>query len=377
MKTLRIVSCPLPSVNPYLPLYYGALAPFGVEVEYVRNVMQTPLIGPSGPAFDAVHFHWSVERNWRFFGRRTVAQLYGLARWEHFLRRTRRAGIKILWTAHELSPPEFGTWIDALGYRLCAQAADLCVCHSEVCRQEVVQRFGVDAARTIAIPIGTYERVLVPTQSREATRIQLGVPAGRRLLVCFGYQRPRKGLEVVLEAMRSLHGDYHLVVQASTSSTKLKRWLNGIRETYRILPNVSFLHEEIHDADLANLLLAADCAVLPYLEIVGSSALAASLTLDCGVVVSDLPYFRESLADEPDAGVFFRPGDAAALAAAVTTFFSSDTARRLAAVRRLASQWRWEDVVTPVGEWLQTHCEGHSMDLGVAEPRPERRLTRA
>ena len=81
---------------------------------------------------------------------------------------------------------------------------------------------------------------------------------------------------------------------------------------------MSFLQQELHDVDLANLLHAADCVVLPYLEIVGSGALAACLTLARGVVVSDLPYFRESLAREPDAGVFFRPGDAPGLAAAVT-----------------------------------------------------------
>jgi len=237
MKTLRIASCPQPSVNPYFALYYGALEPFGVEVEYVRNVMQTPIVGPTGRIFDAVHFHWSVERNWRFFGRSTVAQLYGLARWELFLRRAKKAGVKILWTAHELSPPEHGTWIDDIGYRLCAQAADLSLCHSEVCRQQVIQRFRVAATKTIAIPIGTYERVLVPTQGREATRIQLGVPAGRRLLLCFGFQRPRKGLEVALEAMRWLGNDFHLVIQASTSTSRLKKWLAGLQDAYRVVPS--------------------------------------------------------------------------------------------------------------------------------------------
>ena len=101
--------------------------------------------------------------------------------------------------------------------------------------------------------------------------------------------------------------------------------------------------------------MAADCVILPYLDIVGSGALAACLTLECGVVVSDLPYFRESLAREPDVGVFFRPGDPEGLADAVARFFSVDLASRKAAASRLARDLRWENVVTPVGEWLQTH----------------------
>ncbi len=122
-------------------------------------------------------------------------------------------------------------------------------------------------------------------------------------------------------------------------------------EAYGGLPNVSFLSQEFGDLDLANLLVPSDCVILPYLDIVGSSALAESLTLGRGVVLSDLPYFRESLATEPDAGVFFRPGDAAVLDHAVTTFFSLDISRRKAAASRLAkktcagrsSSHRWEN----------------------------------
>jgi glycosyltransferase involved in cell wall biosynthesis len=377
MKTLRIVSCPQPSVNPYFALYYGALARFGVEVEYVRTVMQAPIVGPDGPLFDAVHFHWTVERNWRCFGRRAIPQLYGLARWERFLRRTRKAGVKILWTVHELAPPEFGTWIDSVGYRLCAGAADLCICHSEVCRNELIDRYGVEDRKTIAIPIGTYDGVLVPTQSRNETRRQWSLPNDRRLLLCFGFQRPRKGLEIALEAMQSLGADYHLVIQASTSSSKLTRWLAGVQEQYRALPNVTFLHEEIDDNALANLLVAADCVILPYLEIVGSAALSACVTLGCGVVVSDLPYFRESLAADPEVGVFFPPGDAPGLADAVRSYFSVDISRRQAAARRLADRLRWSDLVTPIGEWLRANCANETFDLRGAEADVRRGLTRA
>jgi glycosyltransferase involved in cell wall biosynthesis len=376
MKTLRIASCPQPSVNPYFGLYFGALARFGVEVEYVRNVMQTPIVGPDGRAFEAVHLHWSVERHWRAFGGSTVAQLWGLWRWGRFLRRIKRAGVKVLWTVHELSPPEGGTLIDTRGYGLCARAADLCVCHSEACRQLVVQRFKVDASRTMVIPHGSYEGVLVPTQSREATREQRDLPAARRLLLCFGSQRPRKGLEVALEAMRHLGDGFHLVIQASTPSSKLRKWLDSLRDEHRGSRNVTFVDETDHDT-LANLLNAADCVILPYLDIVGSGALAASLTLGRGVVVSDLPYFRESLAGAPEAGVFFPPGDARGLADAVRLYFSADDSRHRAAARQLADRLRWSDLVTPIGEWLQAHCNSERFHLSAAEADVRRGLTRA
>jgi glycosyltransferase involved in cell wall biosynthesis len=355
-EPLRIASWPRPGINPYCDLYYGALARVGVVVEYVDDITRRPLVGPSGPTVDVVHFHWNIEGIWRAFGRDPVRQALGLGAFVRLLRRLKRAGVTILWTAHELAPPEDETWIDRLGYRLCARSADLCLCHSDVCRQEVLRRFGVAPASTMTIPIGTYEAVLTASRSAAETRAKWGLPSGKRLLVCFGYQRPRKGLEVALEAMRGLERDHHLVVHCSTRGGARRKWLRGLRETYRHAPHISFLHEELDGSDLADLLTAADCVILPYLEIVGSAALAACLTVGRGVVVSDLPYFRESLAEEPDAGVFFRPGDPAGLRKAIATYFAMDRARREAAVNRLASTRRWEHVAAPVAEWLQAHA---------------------
>ena len=352
-RPFRIASWPRPGINPYCELYYGALARDGVVVEYADDITRLPMAGPSGPAFDAVHFHWNIEGIWRAFGRDPFRQSLGLLAWFRLLRRLKRAGVAILWTAHEVTPPEGGTWIDRLGYRLCARSADLCLCHSEVCRFEVLRRFKVAPARTMTIPIGTYEAVLVPSQSAAEVRAKWDLPTGRRLLLCFGYQRPRKGLEVALEAMRGLEGDYHLVVHCSTKGGPLRKWLRGLQDAHRHAPNVSFLHQGLVGSDLADLLTAADCVILPYLDIVGSAALAACLTVGRGVVVSDLPYFRESLAGEPDAGVFFRPGDPAGLREGIATFFAIDRARREAAVARLASGRRWEQVVAPVAEWLR------------------------
>jgi beta-1,4-mannosyltransferase len=357
MTPLRIASWPRPGINPYCQLYYGALARFGVMVEYVDDITSLRVGGPSGRPLDVVHFHWNIEGIWRAFGRGPVRQLYGLMAFQLLLRRLKGAGVTILWTAHELAPPEEATWIDRLGYRLCVQSADLCLCHSEVCRQDVRRSFGVAAERTLVIPIGTYEGVLAPTRSADATRVRWRLPSNRPLLLCFGYQRPRKGLEVALEAMQRLASEYHLVIHCSTRGGARRKWLRGLQEAYRGAPNVTFLHQELEGSDLADLLQAADCVILPYLEIVGSAALAASLTAGRGVVVSDLPYFRESLAQEPDAGVFFRAGDPDGLAEAVATFFSIDRASREAAVSRLARDRRWDDVVTPVGEWLRARCD--------------------
>ena len=110
--------------------------------------------------------------------------------------------------------------------------------------------------------------------------------------------------------------------------------------------------------DVADLLHTADCVLFPYRKITGSGALAAAQTFGRGVVVSDLPYFREMLAAEPLAGEFFPAGDAAGLAAAVRRFFDATLAERHVASRRLADRCTWEKAVAPVAAWMNEHLRG-------------------
>jgi glycosyltransferase involved in cell wall biosynthesis len=112
--------------------------------------------------------------------------------------------------------------------------------------------------------------------------------------------------------------------------------------------------ERLQDHVLATLLGAADCVLLPYLQIFGSSAFSLCLALGRGVVASDLPYFREVLSLEPMAGVLAKAGDPAALAHAIEEFFSEPTAERHEAARRLGQKLAWDKIIPPVGEWFAT-----------------------
>src|SRR4051794_33359304 len=59
---------------------------------------------------------------------------------------------------------------------------------------------------------------------------------------------------------------------------------------------------------------------IPYREITGSSALMSAVTFHRGVVASDLPFFRETLMGEPDAGRLALPDDPDALARTIPDY---------------------------------------------------------
>jgi glycosyltransferase involved in cell wall biosynthesis len=95
--------------------------------------------------------------------------------------------------------------------------------------------------------------------------------------------------------------------------------------------------------------------LLPYLEIFASSTLSLALAMGRGVVASDLPYFREVLSLDPDAGVLTTPGDPEALARAVQEFFAKPVEVRHEAARRLGTRLTWDKLIAPVAEWYTSN----------------------
>jgi glycosyltransferase involved in cell wall biosynthesis len=350
---IRVVSYPDDARNPYFALFYRALERYGVTVAYTNTIDDRMLKQP-GNSFDVLHLHWGLEYIWRWRNRGRLSEIIGLLGWAKFLRLARRKGVRIVWTAHELAPAESGRWFDRLGYVMCAHAADLCICHSRHVRTLLVRRFRVNARKVVSIPIGTYFDTVPVPAGRVAASSEFGVSASSRLLVCFGDLRPRKGIEIAVGAMQRLGNAYELVVAGSSPATVHQAWIRDVERSCLATPNIRVRIQRLPDQVLATLLGGADCVLLPYLQIFGSSAFSLCLALGRGVVASDLPYFREILALEPKAGVLAKPGDPTALAHAIEEFFSESPAERHEAARRLGQKLAWDKIIPPVGEWFAT-----------------------
>jgi glycosyltransferase involved in cell wall biosynthesis len=352
-QPIRVLSFPDTHRNPYFRLFYEALGPYGVSVTYTDR--PDDAIGPRGEArFDVLHLHWSIEANWRHgHGRRE--RIVSARRWWTLLRSIRAAGVRIVWTAHETAPPDGGGWLDVVGYALCGVHCDLCISHSASSRDRLTRRCLVPRRRTMTMPIGTYAGVLPPARPRGVINERFGLSPRSRLLVVFGDLRPRKGVEVAIETALRLGDPYELVVAGDAPGVALLPYVESLRTRFTSTANVRVSFGRLEDQDLADLIGAADCVLLPYLDIVASSALSLSLALGRAVVASDLPYFRDVLSLDPDAGVLASPGDPEALARAVREFFDKPAGVRHEAASRLAGRLAWDALISPVGDWLVAH----------------------
>ena len=192
------------------------------------------------------------------------------------------------------------------------------------------------------------------------------------------YDEPRKGLPVLLDAMRSVvdeHPTARLLVAGRGDPAELDRLVgDGLR------PHVELLGE-LSESDKAAFLRSVDVYCAPNL--LGESfgvVLVEAMAAGAPVVAADLDAFARVLEDGT-AGVLVRRGDPAALAAELSALLR-DPARRAAltaAGRRAAAAYDWSvvaariltvyETVVPVGgPAVRGSRDGDAALLGPSSP---------
>jgi beta-1,4-mannosyltransferase len=369
----RIASFPgVDNPNPYFRLFYQALGRHSVDVVPGGEPSREWLLAHR-PLVDAIHLHWpekiwrshqfavvkeaarrGVRGAWRFLDALSpLRQAAGMRELGRLLMAANRCGIRVIWTYHNSEPHEGASWFARRGYSMVAASADLIICHTHSAREECLRELG-PSCPVIVMPMGIYEGHYPRPRPRAITLARFELSPGVPVLLSVGAIRPYKGFDIGCRAALKLGGEVQYVVSASPGNHRSASELRGMAEGHHW---IKFLDGPLTDQEYADLSAACDAIILPYRKITGSSALMSALTFHRGVVASDLPFFRETLADEPDAGGLATPADPDALAGAIDRYLRDVSPdRRTAAAERLSRRHRWTDTVTPVadliGAWM-------------------------
>ena len=335
--------------NPYFTLCHAALAKRGISVADDLEIDLRWLEARAG-SIDAVHLHWPE----RFWGRAPFGNVSRVRRAKlacerllllvRFVRAARRFGMSCVWTVHNLEPHEGAYRWDHYGYRLLARECDLVICHSHSATRAVRHMFR-PRGRVVVMPIGDPAAVHPPARPRTEVLAGLRLDPQRPVVSCFGWLRQYKGLDLACAAIERLNGRVQLIIGGPCHADFD---VAGILAMIGRLPGAVLIDRQLTDQEFADLSAASDVMLLPYRAITGSSALLAALGSGRGVVTSDLPYFREILADEPDAGATVSGWDAAAWANAITHYLERPADMRSAAALRLAARYSWDRCVEPL-----------------------------
>lgn len=201
------------------------------------------------------------------------------------------------------------------------RAGRVIVAVSETLRERMARAYPGSAAHFAVIPPGVEPppQPLCQTQSRT----RLGLPQSGPLLLFVGNDYAKKGLKVVLDAMRGLPETVHLAVVGDPAR------IPPFRERAQNLGLESRVHFLGAVGDIDAAYAAADLLVHPTTEDTFGMVILEAMAHALPVVVSAAPWCGAAaeLADGEEAQLLADPGDAHALAGAVTRILSDPPLR--------------------------------------------------
>jgi glycosyltransferase involved in cell wall biosynthesis len=287
--------------NPYQALLAKALEDLGVTVSFPRGYRRVfPLrrmLGQDGPHPDVLHLHWLAPY---LKGRNAATKAVYAVKFVLDLLLVRRAGVRLVWTVHNLVEheqmhPKIEVWCRS---RL-ARLADAIIVHSDQARDLVAESYDAQAAKISVIPHGHYRDAYGPPIPSAEARAKLGLPQEGLVFLFFGMIRPYKGVLKLLSSWAGtpeLHERHTLVIAGEAQDPE---YMEMVRCSATKMRNVHVRLERVPDLEVPDYFSAADVVVAPFDQILtsGSILLAHSysrLVLRPKIATIDAPALEEA-----------------------------------------------------------------------------------
>lgn len=271
-----------------------------------------------------VHMFGLIEPTW----------LVGLAQ-GLWLRLTAR---RYVLTVHNVLPHEAHTTAQAHAYGRAYRMAEVCVVHTARMAEDLIREHAVPRERIVHMPHGLEPLPAVASLRSPATQ-------GPMLrLLAFGNLAPYKGLDLLLEALRSLPPRFSLHIAGYCQDDTLRRQIRDTLAKHPAATRITWHDAYVPEESVSVLFAQADVLVLPYRRIDESGVRLQALRHGVPVVAAHVGAFADDV--HPPLGITFEPGSASALAQALLAFESRRAAFATEAILARAQRNRWEHTVT-------------------------------
>ncbi|MBN8730687.1 MAG: glycosyltransferase family 4 protein [Acidobacteria bacterium] len=213
---------------------------------------------------------------------------YGSGLWQE----ARRLGLRTIHTVHNVLPHEESQ--DDIN--LCEpvyRGAEALIVHSAHARGELTRLFPYTAPRILQQWHGSYSMYPMPEGARERVRAELEIgPAQKMVLFCGGI-RPYKNIDDSVAALRHAGcGNVVLVVAGQEahfpdcSPQDPLAHTRALARRFQVEDKVRLIPRSLSLSEMAELFLAGDVALLPYLKGYGSGMLLLAMTFGRFIVSS-------------------------------------------------------------------------------------------
>ena len=152
----------------------------------------------------------------------------------------------------------------------------------------------------------------------EAER-KLGLAPGKKNILFFGLIREYKGLDILLEAFRTLDDNYQLIIAGEPygSFDKYQKIIESLPGKERVFMDLKY----IKDSEVSDYFSAADVAVLPYRSATQSGISSVSYHFEVPMIVTDVGGLKETIGDR-GTGIVAEKGNPEAIAEEIMKYFA-------------------------------------------------------
>jgi glycosyltransferase involved in cell wall biosynthesis len=224
----------------------------------------------------------------------------------------------LVFTAHNVVPHEARPGETAVLRRLCASAAAV-ITHGQSLRSAAIDRYHLEPRRVHAINMGVHDAAFDTSQpSQMVARQRLSLPPGAPVVLFFGYIRPYKSLELLLEAFSTVHQQLsaaRLMIVGRVEHDAFHGQLDVPRMVRQHgLAEATLLELRYVALDeITTFYRAADIVVLPYTHGSQSGVIQLAFAHERPVIVSATGSLAE-VVEDGRTGYVVAPGDGVALA---------------------------------------------------------------
>ena len=158
-----------------------------------------------------------------------------------------------------------------------------------------------------------------PVDKSEA-RVKLGLDKNKRILLFFGFIRDYKGLDLLINAMKSLPEDYHLVIAGEVYGdfSKYDKQISALGVEDRITKFVRY----INDDEVPLFFSAADVCVQPYKSATQSGIVGISYHFNLPIIATDVGGLKEMIAPF-DTGILLDKPEVNQIVEGITHYFEN------------------------------------------------------
>lgn len=291
---------------------------------------------------DLLHFHWT---HYHYTADSWVKTVWELSKFIGKIVLARQLGYRIVWTMHNYLPHErtypFLYYIERF---LLARLAHRVIVHCEYGRS--LLRWKLLRRRDVSvIPLGDFSPSRGDQLSRESARVQLDLANELTVFLHFGLIRPYKQVPRLIREFQTLADQNLRLVIVGVSPYEILT--SEIQELAQQDSRVLLRLEYLSDEQLGVYLRAADLAVFPYRDILGSGSVMLALSAGLPVVAPRAGCLAELIT--PACGMLYEQGPGA-IAGAIKKCLDVNLVEMGQKAQARAGQFPWKTMVEEIAQ---------------------------